>query len=625
MTGWLWPGKSDNVKILFYEFMDCELPSHVNSTIIFPSPPKLKPCQSAFLLWAGLMIASMSVITFSFVSYFLGKSLQTKNIKKAGAMAKVFTILILIGFAGMWTAGSIAGSSLAMSNMVMTFSFAFLICSVVSIAGTVGFKNAHGEFLNSKLAKRIAGVMASDWAKAMLCFTFPVYMLVLILSVLNQFCRVYLTPCTNKLLNANDRLTGWRKNWTTMAVKRQLLVIGSWEWTSVLKKVQFIGIMYFSFSVIVGKITYIALSELNVLLQAYPLWLVTIVFFLVGLTMFLNPAIPGVPVYLIGGVLLVGSAEVWFGFWLGIAYTCLVCFFIKLTAVAMQQKFFGEKLGTKVWVRQIVGVNSISIRAIKIILEKPGMGIAKVSILCGGPDWPTSVLTGILKLSLIQMQIGTLPIIGLVAPCVFAGAFQLKAGVNVLYSSLSTVALGVASASQSLALLAAMYFVDKTVSSRRAELEQIPDDEEVKIADERSATRKRIIREATKWGSAPLIVKFLLISGALASNIHCLIFGFQSSRCFRDYAITDTVANALDGDVMNIVKGTFGWGVIGLVGYNMLTYCLIGSWANAMLAKHSKISSGINEDVAHGNNAVAATEGEENVKLTQILPANSGS
>ena len=81
----------------------------------------------------------------------------------------------------------------------------------------------------------------------------------------------------------------------------------------------------------------------------------------------------------------------------------------------------------------------------------------------------------------------------------FAGAFQLKAGVNVLYSSLSTVALGVASASQSLALLAAMYFVDKTVSSRRAELEQVPDDEEVKIADERSATRKRIIREATKW------------------------------------------------------------------------------------------------------------------------------
>ena len=130
-----------------------------------------------------------------------------------------------------------------------------------------------------------------------------------------------------------------------------------------------------------------------------------------------------------------------------------------------------------------------------------------------------------------------------------------------------------------------------------------------------------------KWGSAPLIVKFLLISGALASNIHCLIFGFQSSRCFRDYAITDTVANALDGNALNIVKGTFGWGVIGLVGYNMLTYSLIGSWASAMLAKHSKISSDIGEDVAHvnDNKVLAATEGEENVKLTQILPANSSS
>ena len=54
MTGWLWPGKSDSIKILFYEFMDCELPSHVNSTIIFASSPKLKPCQSAFCFGLAL-------------------------------------------------------------------------------------------------------------------------------------------------------------------------------------------------------------------------------------------------------------------------------------------------------------------------------------------------------------------------------------------------------------------------------------------------------------------------------------------------------------------------------------------------------------------------------------------
>ena len=90
-----------------------------------------------------------------------------------------------------------------------------------------------------------------------------------------------------------------------------------------LKKVQFIGLLYFSFSVIIGKLTYIVLSELNVFLQAYPLWLVTIVFFIVGLMMFLNPAIPGVPVYLVGGVLVVGSAELMFGFWIGAIYHVL--------------------------------------------------------------------------------------------------------------------------------------------------------------------------------------------------------------------------------------------------------------------------------------------------------------
>ena len=374
MTGWLWPGKSDNVKILFYEFMDCELPSHVNSTIVFASSPKLKPCQSAFLLWAGLMIASMSVITFSFVSYFLGKSLQTKNTKKAGAMAK-YSNLILIGFAGMWTAGSIAGSSLAMSNMVMTFSFAFLICSVAALLEQLVLKTLMANFstLNSRKGSQGSWKVTGRKRCCASRFRFICWF---------WFCRCWTNFAVSTLRHAQISY------WTPMTDWPGGEKIGlRWQWKGncwwlaagsgqASWKSQFIGIMYFSFSVIVGKITYIVLSELNVLLQAYPLWLVTIVFFLVGLTMFLNPAIPGVPVYLIGGVLLVGSAEVWFGFWLGIAYTCLVCFFIKLTAIAMQQKFFGEKLGTKVWVRQIVGVNSISIRAIKIILEKPGMGIA---------------------------------------------------------------------------------------------------------------------------------------------------------------------------------------------------------------------------------------------------------
>ena len=100
------------------------------------------------------------------------------------------------------------------------------------------------EFLNSKLAKRLSGVMKNDWAKAMLFFTSPLYILFLSLSILNQFFRKYLTPWTNKILNDNDKLEGWEKTWTTSAVSRQLTGFGKWEWTSVLKKVQFIGLLY---------------------------------------------------------------------------------------------------------------------------------------------------------------------------------------------------------------------------------------------------------------------------------------------------------------------------------------------------------------------------------------------
>ena len=61
---------------------------------------------------------------------------------------------------------------------------------------------------------------------------------------------------------------------------------------------------------------------------------------------------------------------------------------------------FGVLLGKNVFVRQVVGVNSPMIKTMKLILGKPGFGVAKVAILVGGPDWPTSVLCGIMGLPL---------------------------------------------------------------------------------------------------------------------------------------------------------------------------------------------------------------------------------
>jgi hypothetical protein len=173
-------------------------------------------------------------------------------------------------------------------------------------------------------------------------------------------------------------------------------------------------------------------------------------------------------------------------------YTSIVCWCIKLNAVAMQQKCFGEYLGDRVWIRSFVGVNSLSIRvqysidyppmvhspslpqAIKLILEKPGLTLQKVSILCGGPDWPTSVLTGILRLKLSQMLLGSVPIFFLIAPCVLAGGFQNllpspgetgttkeEDAQSATFASLATISLLFATLTQSGALLIAMYYIEQ--------------------------------------------------------------------------------------------------------------------------------------------------------------------
>ena len=46
-----------------------------------------------------------------------------------------------------------------------------------------------------------------------------------------------------------------------------------------------------------------------------------------------------------------------------------------------------------------------------------------VTILVGGPDWPTSVLCGILGLDLLPILLGTLPVFLLILPTVMGGAF----------------------------------------------------------------------------------------------------------------------------------------------------------------------------------------------------------
>ena len=134
------------------------------------------------------------------------------------------------------------------------------------------------------------------------------------------------------------------------------------------------------------------------------------IFVLYTVAMFLLPPVPGVPVYLALGIVLPAQGHETLGEqvevhhlftlcaltkvrtgWTGsIFYSVAIGLMLKLTASAMQQKLVGENLSHLVKVRQFVGINSAFIKAMRLVLEKDGFGLAKVCILIGGPDWPVS-------------------------------------------------------------------------------------------------------------------------------------------------------------------------------------------------------------------------------------------
>lgn len=86
--------------------------------------------------------------------------------------------------------------------------------------------------------------------------------------------------------------------------------------------------------------------------------------------------------------------------------------------------------GKSVAIRQMVGVNTDAIRAMRVVLSEPGFRPSKVYILVGGPDWPVSVLCGILGLDLMPILIGTIPVIALVVPTALTGSFAFMGSIE---------------------------------------------------------------------------------------------------------------------------------------------------------------------------------------------------
>eukprot|EP00978_Attheya_sp_CCMP212_P008618 scaffold20255_cov64-Attheya_sp.AAC.1 len=248
------------------------------------------------------------------------------------------------------------------------------------------------------------------------------------------------------------------------------------------------------------------------------------------------------------------------GWTLSIAYCTAVSVVLKLFACTLQQKAIGESLSNSVSVRQLVGINTRIIKAMRVILEEKGMSVAKVTILVGGPDWPTSVLCGILRLDLLPILFGTLPIVFLIFPTVLTGTFTYMASLQIDGSPefgwagvAATLAATLTAGVQGASMVTAAYYLDQTASQRGEEIDKIPIDEEVRVSEARAEAMNGKYTEVTQWTVVPSWAKGLLsCSVALMVTSFYMVNLFQAN-CFTEYELTDTIEEELDGDWTNLV------------------------------------------------------------------------
>merc|ERR1711871_80921 len=328
------------------------------------------------MLWGAPFMGGAVMLIFGVICIILAGAVNETHVEgNINHSTKVFLYMMGVGVLGVYVAASIAGASMQIAQVVKTFAMLTIGICVALIGTSIGWRSLEQELHEIPIVHKIENAARSNLFKAVGVLTVtPVYVFYCICSVVNQLFRRCL-PCTKDVHGDEAHLL------MTQLGTNIFHSIKQWNWTAVLSKVIWAGFIYFVFSVGVGRLTILFLGVLNHELKTSTLPMVTGIYFIVGWVMFLLPPVPGVPVYLTGGIVLAKTAmdpdKGFDSFGWGVAYASFWALFVKAMAILGQQKVIGGVLGSRVGVRQAVGVNSVSIRAIRLILQEKGLSFYK--------------------------------------------------------------------------------------------------------------------------------------------------------------------------------------------------------------------------------------------------------
>jgi len=468
--------------------------------------------------------------------------------------------MVVLCVGGLYASVNLSSASFRLGSTILAFLAAafvvFLVWSYVEIGGDALHKAA----TESKYTHLLLDIWHSDWTKAVLLAGFNVLIPAFFaLNMLNQYVRK-----RRNITRDTDKFT---------PLGRQLFNdIYNWDLVRVMTRVCILAELFFMLQVGVAKLTNIFLSWLNTALSPLDFGVVILLVVLVGMTMFLLPPVPGVPVYVFAGIIISnrGEGTGGIGFGGGLTIAVIVSFIMKLVACAMQYGI-GYSLGKSLKIQQIIGVDKVFTRGIESVLKQPGLSAGKVAILVGGPDWPTSVTCGILNLNLAQMLLGTIPVVAVTTPCVFAGAFLSKVnpGEDSIWNVLSQFALGIAVVANVASSCLAAFIVLDVVSQKGEELAQFrPEHAAVAELTRQGEFRARCYADVTNWHKLNPKWQAMIFITTVMHLVSGAFFVFMTETCFENFSISskidDPLPDGLSGNWLNVVKVPVGWIPLGI-------------------------------------------------------------
>ena len=527
-------------------------PSFVNENGCDPDCPRhvYDDCLNPFILWAGPLLVGLVLFFLSFFCTFVRSENSDRDII---TFAKLWVFLLF----AMWLTASLAGVAAGLAGALIAMTMSAFVGSLIFVAMTRSWEEGKEQATTilENIKEKYSGWL--DVLRALFLITCaPILVIYLVLSFLNQCVRKCGFPFSKKL-----KTNQARHDFITKRARKQLTVIQSWDRTKVLSWAIYWGVLFQLMFVIVAQFTVLFLSWLIEKTSSMNLGAVTVILCGVGMIMFLLPPVPGVPIYLTLGIVVLATGRETLGLVGAMFYAFCVSLGLKLVACTVQQKLIGENLAGLVSVRKVVGINSTFVKGMKLVLAQPGMGLDKVSILVGGPDWPTSVLCGIMKLDLIPVLVGTLPIVVLILPTMLLGSFTYMSSLRTDDGDLEFPSAGVLATVTGVitalvqfgSQVIAAYYLQQTISQRSEEIEAIEIDQEVAEAEAKEEHFNNCHAQVTQWVVVPWLWRFALYMAFICMVFSCYLVTLFSSQCFADYQLTYTIDEHLDGDWTNFV------------------------------------------------------------------------